>query len=334
MTTNGHTNGYSNGTNDSEKKNYDKLTHKIFSSKNPFFSLEFFPPRTKEGAVNLYSRFDRLKSGEPLFVDVTWHAASNVYKDVVPIDSIDSISIANRALSSGHEVILHLTCVGLKLNVIDKLLARIKSSCIRNLLLLRGDKPDENEEANMDFKHPVDLIRYIRSKHGDYFTIAVSGYPSGHPESISYMDDLLYLKGKIEAGADFVITQLFFEAETFIKFVKDCRNMGITVPILPGVMPIQSYDSLKQIAKLSKLTVPASICEKLTPIKDNDEAIRKYGIDQCVNMCKKILDEGICPGIHFFTLNREVIVVTILEKLGLWNNSNITIKSQQITQNG
>ena len=319
MTTNGFTNNGHNGKVESPR-NYINLIDKIRGRTNPFFSLEFFPPRTKEGAINLFARFDRMRSGGPLFIDITWHATSNVPCEMVPVDSIDSVNIAGVALNyCGLDVILHITCVGQKKLCMDKLLDRVKDMGIRNLLVLRGDKPEREGDCVMHFKHPVDLIRYIRQEYGDFFTIAVAGYPSGHPESDSYVDDLMYLKGKIDAGADFVISQLFFEADAFLNFVKDCRQIGIEVPILPGVMPIQSYDSLKHIVKLSKLQIPQSIIDTIQPIKDNDEAIRSLGIDLCVKMCKKILESGVTPGIHFYTLNREVAVVKILEHLNLWN---------------
>jgi methylenetetrahydrofolate reductase (NADPH) len=318
MTTNGYTNGV-NGS-DSCSRNYVRLIEKISSRTSPFFSLEFFPPRTKEGAINLFSRFDRLRAGGPLFVDITWHAASNIPCEVIPVDSIDSVNIAGVALNyCGLDTVLHITCVGQKKECMDRLLQRVKGCGIRNLLILRGDKPDHVDDVDMFFKHPIDLIRFIKTEYGDFFTIAVAGYPSGHPESDSYSDDLFYLKGKVEAGAHFVITQLFFEASAFIKFVKDCRQLDINVPILPGLMPIQSYESLKQIVKLSKLQIPQCIIDSIIPIKDNDEAIRNFGIDLAVKTCQKILASDTTLGLHFYTLNREVAVVSILEKLGMWN---------------
>lgn len=173
------------------------------------------------------------------------------------------------------------------------------------------------------------MVRLIRSVFGDYFTICVAGYPTGHPDAASYEDDLLRLKEKVklycanslrnptiirnelfkvDAGADFIITQLFFRAETFIKFVRDCRALGIEVPIIPGVMPIQSYDSLRQIAKLSKLEVPQEIINIVAPLKDNDEAIRNYGVQQAVTLIRELFHAGVAPGIHFYTLNRYVLM--------------------------
>ncbi|CAO2590009.1 Methylenetetrahydrofolate reductase, partial [Lemmus lemmus] len=144
------------------------------------------------------------------------------------------------------------------------------------------------------------------------------GYPKGHPEAKSFEDDLKHLKEKVSAGADFIITQLFFEADTFFSFVKACTEIGISCPILPGIFPIQGYTSLRQLVKLSKLEVPQKIKDVIEPIKDNDAAIRNYGIELAVNLCRELLDSGLVPGLHFYTLNREVATTEVLKQLGMW----------------
>ncbi|XP_076030198.1 methylenetetrahydrofolate reductase (NADPH) [Oratosquilla oratoria] len=303
---------------------YHNLAEKIQSrieSKDKFFSLEFFPPRTKGGAVNLLARFDRLREGDPLFCDVTWHPAGNPAGDT----ETSSMSIANAALNySGLETMLHMTCCMQTKAQITQHLQRAKSLGIRNILALRGDPPhgDESWSPPEDgFHYAVDLVRHIREEFGDYFIICIAGYPTGHPEAESYESDLQHLKEKVDAGADFIITQLFFKAETFKNFVEDCRAVGITCPILPGIMPIQSYDSLRHIVKLSKLDVPQEIMEIVAPLKDNDEAIRNFGIHQACELIKQLFLMDIAPGIHFYTLNREVSTASILKQLGLWASS-------------
>ncbi len=178
------------------------------------------------------------------------------------------------------------------------------------------------------FNYATDLVRFIREEYGDYFVICVAGYPHGHPDSKSYEDDLIHLKDKCDAGADFIITQLFFKAETFIKYVKDCREIGINCPIIPGILPIQSYDSLRHIIKLSKLEVPSDIITTLESIKENDEAIRNYGIEMCVQLCKELLESGLVNGLHFYTLNREVAVTEILKQLGLWSSNSSLLRER------
>ncbi|XP_078026480.1 methylenetetrahydrofolate reductase (NADPH) isoform X2 [Epinephelus lanceolatus] len=256
----------------------DKMRRRTESG-DRWFSLEFFPPRTASGAVNLISRFDRMGSGGPLFIDITWHPAGDPGSD----KETSSMMIASTAVNyCGLESILHLTCCNQTNVKITGHLTKAKHLGLKNIMALRG------------------------------------GYPTGHPEAESYEEDLRRLKEKVDAGADFVITQLFFRADTFLKFLDDCRAIGITCPILPGIFPIQGYQSLRQLVKLSKLEVPEEITSVIEPIKDNDAAIRNYGIQQAVEMCRVLLDSGMVPGLHFYTLNREVATMEVLRQLGLW----------------
>jgi len=289
-------------------------------SKDKFFSLEYFPPRTKAGAVNLISRMDRMRAGNPLFVDVTWHPAGNPAGD----SETSSMMIAHSAVQYvGVESMLHMTCVGSAKEDVTGYLEKAKGLGLRNILALRGDLPNIDEEWQYDpnkFNYATDLVQHIRKTTGDYFTICVAGYPTGHPEATQYEKDLIHLKEKVDAGSDFIITQLFFRAATFKKFVDDCRAIGIQCPIIPGLMPIQSYDSLRHIVKLSKLEVPQEIQDVVTPLKGNDDAIRNYGIHHCAQIIRELFISGYAPGIHFYTLNREVATIAILKKLGLWSD--------------
>jgi methylenetetrahydrofolate reductase (NADPH) len=311
----------SNGVHNDSKNSHQsyvplvkRIYQRIESGDVPFFSFEFFPPKTKEAAINLISRFDCFRQSGPLFCDITWHAAGNPAGD----SETSSITIAGVALNyCGLETMLHITCVGLTETDLRNHLDRAKSLGIRNILALRGDK-DANA-AESEFHYAIDLVRYIRKEYGDYFTIAVAGYPTKHPEAISFEMDLQNLKEKVDAGADFIITQLFFESKVFIDFVNKCRDKGIKVPILPGIMPIQSYDSLDKIVRLSKLDIPEKLLNELKPIKSNDEAVRKYGIEWAVNLCRELIESKMTPGLHFYTLNREHATIKILKALQLWN---------------
>ena len=207
----------------------------------------------------------------------------------------------------GVESMLHMTCVGSSKDDISGYLDKAKKMGLRNILALRGDLPNIDEEwvHHPDkFNYATDLVRHIKEDMDDYFTVCVAGYPTGHPEAKSYEDDLIHLKEKVDAGADFIITQLFFRAATFKKFVDDCRAIGINCPIIPGVMPIQSFDSLRHIVKLSKLEVPDEIRDIVFPLKDNDDAIRNFGIHQATQMIRDLFNSGYAPGVHFYTLNR------------------------------
>ncbi|XP_074236160.1 methylenetetrahydrofolate reductase (NADPH) isoform X4 [Saimiri boliviensis] len=298
---------------------HERLLEKMrrrMESGDKWFSLEFFPPRTAEGAVNLISRFDRMAAGGPLFIDVTWHPAGDPGSD----KETSSMMIASTAVNyCGLETILHMTCCHQRLEEITGHLHKAKQLGLKNILALRGDPTgDQWEEEEGGFNHAVDLVKHIRSEFGDYFDICVAGYPKGHPDAESFEADVKHLKEKVSAGADFIITQLFFEADTFFRFVKACTDVGITCPILPGIFPIQGYHSLRQLVKLSKLEVPQEIKDVIEPIKDNDAAIRNYGIELAVCLCRELLASGLVPGLHFYTLNREVATTEVLKRLGLW----------------
>ncbi|XP_009579458.1 PREDICTED: methylenetetrahydrofolate reductase [Fulmarus glacialis] len=279
-------------------------------SGDKWFSLEFFPPRTANAAVNLISRFDHMGAGGPLFIDVTWHPAGDPGSD----KETSSMIIANTAVNyCGLETILHMTCCNQTKDDITGHLQKAKRLGLKNIMALRGDPIGEEWEEEVDgFNYAVDLVKHIRNEFDDYFDICVAGYPKGHPDAESYEADLRHLKEKVCAGADFIITQLFF------RFMKDCKAIGITCPIIPGIFPIQGYHSLRQLVKLSKLEVPQEIKDVIEPIKDNDAAIRNYGVELAVSMCRELLDSGMVHGLHFYTLNREVATTEVLKRLGIW----------------
>lgn len=290
-----------------------------------FFSLEFFPPRTEAGAVNLISRFDRMFSGGPLFCDITWHPGGNPGGD----RETSSMAIASAALNyCSLDTMLHITCANQTKDVITTHLQKAKGLGIKNILALRGDPPDGEEWITVadGFSYGADIVKHVRSVFGDYFTICVAGYPHGHPDCKSYEEDIKHLKEKVDAGADFIITQLFFNAKTFIKFYHDCRRAGITVPIIPGIMPLQGYQSLRHLTKLSRLEVPQDILDAITPIKADDAAVQRYGVKLVVDMCRELFSSGVVYGLHFYTLNREVAVVQILSELGMWCEDPLSLK--------
>lgn len=305
-------------------KNSKSLADKIrerMDKKEPFFSLEFFPPRTPNGAVNLMARFDRMARGGPLFCDVTWHPAGEPSSD----KETSSTTIASIAANyCGIDTMLHMTCANMTSESVVANLSKAKKLGLRNILALRGDPPNGEEWRCTDenLKYGADMVKLIRKEFGSFFTICVAGYPKGHPDCTSYKDDLQHLKEKVDAGADFIITQLFFEVEDFLTFFQDCRDIGITVPIIPGIMPIQGYASLRQLTKLSKLEVPQNLMDIIEPIKNDDNAIQLIGIDLCLKMCRELISRGVC-GLHFYTLNRERSVIEVLKSLQMWKKYQI-----------
>lgn len=214
---------------------------------------------------------------------------------------------------------MHLTCNTSDKAQIREVLEECRARGIRNVLALRGDPPRDRVLPPLEqraFKYATDLVRMMREEYGDYFGISVAGYPYLHPDCPSYEDSLLHLKEKVDAGSDFVISQLFFQAEDFLKWVADCRRVGITCPIIPGILPIQGYHSLRNMSKMCAVPLPDAITHAVEPMKDDDAKIKEFGIAYAVDMCRKLIAAGV-PGLHFYTLNREVVTESILFELGL-----------------
>lgn len=308
-----------------------------------YFSLEFFPPKTSSGFSNLQARLVRMTAAlRPLFVTVTWGAGGSTASK-----SLELAEVCQRQL--GVPTVLHLTCTNMNRAAIDDALEGAKEVGIRNILALRGDPPreeykdvDENgsggtgTDSNEDFTWAVDLVRYIRRKYGDYFSIGVAGYPEGHADESNpeagkqnVEHDLPYLEEKVAAGADFIMTQLTYDIEAYRAYekrlrgyvAKDGNKLFETIPIIPGLMPIQSYQIIKRITKLSHAKIPEDISKRIEAVKSDDEAVKKVGVDVLSELVEQIKDspqpKGVPRGFHFYTLNLEKSVAFILERTGL-----------------
>ncbi|KAL8482647.1 hypothetical protein ACS0TY_025622 [Phlomoides rotata] len=290
------------------------------------FSFEFFPPKTEDGVDNLFDRMERMVAHNPSFCDITWGAGGST-ADL-------TLDIVNRMQNMVCvESMMHLTCTNMPVDKIDHALTTIKSYGVQNVLALRGDPPhgqDKFVQVDGGFSCALDLVKHMRSKYGDYFGITVAGYPEGHPDVIqdgnvtpeAYQNELAYLKKKVDAGAEVIVTQLFYDTDIFLKFVIDCRQIGITCPIVPGIMPINNYKGFIRMIGFCKTKIPPEIMAALEPIKDNEEAVRAYGIHLGTEMCKKIMASGI-KNLHLYTLNMEKSALGILMNLGLIEESKI-----------
>ena len=265
----------------------------------------------------------------PLFVTVTWGAGGTT-----ATRSLELAEICQRQL--GLTTCLHLTCTNMKRNIVDQALEEAKVLGVRNILALRGDPPrdeeyriengtEDEEGSNADFTWAVDLVRYIRQNYGDYFCVGVAAYPEGHSDLSHPIDqdpvhDLPYLVEKTRAGADFIMTQLFYDVSAYMKFERMLREheSGLfkTMPIIPGLMPVQTYVTLKRVAKLSHARIPASLTEKLEPLKGDDEAVKQVGVDVLCDIVQTIKGtSGHRPqGFHFYTLNLEKAVSEVLDR--------------------
>eukprot|EP00918_Siedleckia_nematoides_P003362 GHVU01007610.1.p1 GENE.GHVU01007610.1~~GHVU01007610.1.p1 ORF type:complete len:563 (-),score=133.58 GHVU01007610.1:56-1744(-) len=215
---------------------------------------------------------------------------------------------------------MHLTCVGASAEGVRDVLTRCKEIGIQNILALRGDPPNGAEswvQQEGGFSHAIDLVRFIRAEFGDYFCVVVGGYPEGHLENSDPEDDLQRLKEKCDAGGEVIITQLFYDVTRYNDFVRRVRKMGVTAVILPGLLPIQSLAAFNKVTKWCRTFVPASIRERLEQIGDDDQSVKEYGVELCIEMCQDILIERTAPGLHFYTMNLEWSVMAVIEGLDL-----------------
>ncbi|OOQ85972.1 Methylenetetrahydrofolate reductase 1 [Penicillium brasilianum] len=278
----------------------------------PSISFEFFPPKTAQGVQNLYDRMDRMHGLGPSFIDITWGAGGHL-SDL----TCEMVGVAQSVY--GLETCMHLTCTDMPLEKVDQALqAAYKAGCT-NILALRGDPPRDKEtwEATENgFRYAKDLVKYIREKYGNHFDIGVGGYPEGADDNPDV--DLLidHLKEKVDAGSSFVITQMFYDVDNFIEWVKKCRAKGINVPIIPGIMPIQQYASFIRRSNWTKTRVPPEWMEALEPVKNDDSAVREIGKRLIADMCRKVMASGI-NHLHFYTMNLAQATKLVLEELGL-----------------
>lgn len=294
------------------------------ASGQTYVSFEFFPPRTEKGEQTLINEhMPEFAKQNPVFVDFTWGAGGTTS------EKTPALCIAS--MVHGLNVNMHLTCTNMEEGKVRQALDLCKENGIRNIVALRGDPPAGQEwKASADgFTCALDLVKYIRANYGDYFSICVAGYPEGHPDKIQSdkgvmspedeIHELNYLKQKIDAGADVIITQLFYDSSVFVRFVKKCREYGIQVPILPGMLPMVSYAGLKRMVTLCKTYLPEEVVTATEALKDDDEGFKAYGIELTTKMIKEIIaaDIGI-HHFHFYTLNLPHSTMNVLKNLGLY----------------
>ncbi|KAL9082388.1 MAG: hypothetical protein Q9159_006460 [Coniocarpon cinnabarinum] len=286
-----------------------KLAHAQEAGK-PTFSFEFFPPKTAQGVQNLYDRIDRMHGLGPAFVDVTWGAGGRLSNLTV-----DMVNVAQSAL--GLETCMHLTCTDMERSKVDNALKEAYKAGCTNILALRGDPPRESEKwvaKEGGFRYARDLVKYIRQQYGDHFDIGVAGYPEGCDDEKD--PDLLtqHLKEKIDAGGSFVVTQMCYDADIYIDWMKRCRAAGINVPLVPGIMPIHTHAAFLRRANWTQCHVPPQWHEALEPVKNDDAAVREIGADLVAEFCRRLLKAGVL-NLHFYTMNLAQATRMVLERL-------------------
>lgn len=280
----------------------------LFSRGVPVFSFEFFQPKTEPDMAAFRSTVSELKRLEPAFVTITYGAAGSARER-----TIETAGMIKREL--GLETAAHLTCIAHTRAEIGVLLGRIAAQGIENIVALRGDAPKDGgaaPEGDRELPHAADLVRLIRARGG--FSTAVAGYPEGHPEAASKEADLARLKEKVDAGGDWVITQLFFDNADYFDFVARARAAGIRAPIVPGIMPVTSFAQTRKFTAMCGARLPERMTAELSPIAEDKEAVVRYGIEHAARQCRELLERG-APGVHFYTLNRSRSTAEILSRL-------------------
>ncbi|KAF2152018.1 methylenetetrahydrofolate reductase 2 [Myriangium duriaei CBS 260.36] len=278
--------------------------------KKPTFSFEFFPPKTAQGVQNLYDRMDRMHAFGPTFIDVTWGAGGRLSHL-----TCEMVKVAQSVY--GLETCMHLTCTDMPKSKIDEALKEAYNAGCTNILALRGDPPREKEKwtaVSGGFRYAKDLIKYIKDTYGDHFDIGVAGYPEGCDDHRDQELLIEHLKEKIDAGGTFVVTQMFYNADIFIDWVKKCRAVGIDVPIVPGIMPIQTHAAFLRRAQWTQCDVPDHWTKALEPVKNDDAAVREVGKGLIAELCRKLMDAGIYH-LHFYTMNLAQSTKMVLDEL-------------------
>jgi len=290
----------------------------IMRGNSPTFSFEFFPPKTPEAAETLYQTIRDLESYMPHFVSVTYGAGGST-RDLTH-DLVERIQRTTKL-----DPIPHLTCVCHNEEEIEGILLRYVKSAIGNILALGGDRPAgiAYDKSRDSFQHAVDLVKFIRrfnesGAHPDRrgFGIGVAGFPEGHPATPNRLVEMDYFKAKVDAGADYIVTQLFFDNRDLVDFRERCALNDIHIPIIAGIMPITSISGCKRIAELAAgARFPSQLLRALQHCQDDPEMVRRVGIQYALEQCRDLLDNDIA-GIHFYTLNRSDATRVIFDSLG------------------
>jgi methylenetetrahydrofolate reductase (NADPH) len=287
-----------------------RIDQLLASATEPVFSFEFFPPKTAEGETSLYEAIEKLRPLDPAFVSVTYGAGGS--------RASKTLEIAARVREHyGIEAMAHFTCVGATSEQLRSTLDDMQALGLENVLALRGDPPAGQEDwtkTEGGLSYASELVALIRSSYD--LCIAAACFPEIHPQASSAEDDLRHLKDKVSEGVGFLVTQLLFDNSAYFNFVKRARDIGITVPIIPGIMPITSFAGIKRMTSLTGASLPEALRRELELRRDDPDAISELGVSFATLQCAELLAGG-APGIHFYTLNRSPSTRAILSALKL-----------------
>ncbi len=273
---------------------------------NTPISFEFYPPQTPEGVEKLTAVRARLTALKPEFFSVTFGAGGSTQERTV--DTIRQIH------AEGHQAAPHLSCVGSTRDNVRAMLLAYRDMGIQRIVALRGDLPSGMGSIG-EFQYANELVSFIRAETGDHFHIEVAAYPEFHPQAQSAQADLLNFKRKVEAGADAAITQYFYNADAYFNFVEAAGKLGVTAPIVPGIMPIMRFSQLARFSDACGAEIPRWMRKTMEGYNDDTEAVQAFGLDVVTALCEKLIAGG-APGLHFYTLNQANVSIEILHRLG------------------
>jgi methylenetetrahydrofolate reductase (NADPH) len=282
----------------------------VFKKKKQGISFEFFPPKSTAGKDAFLKVVKDLNAFGPLYVSVTYGAGGTTRDRT--INTLEWIKE-----ETDLTVMSHLTCIGATKHSLDALLKEYQARGIDNILALRGDPPKnlpDFDPEQGEFQYAKDLVDFVKTY--DYFSIAVAVYPEGHPQSPSLEKDLEYTKRKIDAGADFAVTQMFFDNRCYYDFMDRAAKQGIVIPILPGIMPIIDCRRIVEFAGICNATVPREVLDRMEPVLDVPEEMRKLGVEFSIKQCEDLIRHGV-RYLHFYTMNRSDSISEILNSLGI-----------------
>ena len=270
-------------------------------------SIEVFPPQTAEGMEKLRTTVSRLAVLEPEFFSVTYGAGGSTRDR--------TLAAVMEIAAQGHSAAPHLSCIGSTHEGIREMLAIFAERGIRRIVALRGDLPSGMADAG-EFRYANELVAFIREETGDRFHIEVAAYPEWHPQARSPRDDLLNFKRKVDAGANSAITQYFYNTDAYEHFVEQARALGVTVPIVPGIMPIGSFSKLARFSDACGAEIPRWMRRKFESFGDDAESIRAFGLDVVTELCRHLIARG-APGLHFYSMNQAGLTLEICKRLGV-----------------
>ncbi len=270
-------------------------------------SFEFFPPNTPVGTEKLKTVVQELAAARPEFFSVTYGAGGSTREK--------TLATVRDIAAMGYEAAPHLSCIGSTAESISEILATYRAQGIHRLVALRGDLPSGMATAG-EFRYASELIEFIRKTQGDDWHIEVAAYPEYHPQQRYIKRDLEHFAHKVKAGADSAITQFFFNPDAYFHFVDEVRALGVTAPIVPGIMPFHNYGRIAQIAARDGIDIPRWVALKMEGYMDDAASIRAFGIDVVTRLCERLIAGGV-PGIHFYALNQSAVTLEICRRLGL-----------------